>query len=64
MWRRTRTLTSYLVGVAVVLALLNGIAWWLEAPREHDRAVFSAGFLLGALGMYLAAYLYGYRRAA
>jgi hypothetical protein len=24
--------------------------------------VFSAGFLIGALGMYIAAYLYGYRK--
>jgi hypothetical protein len=62
MWRRT--LTAYLAGVFVVLATLNGIAWWRDAPSAHDLAVFSAGFLLGAFGMYLAAYLYGYRRVA
>jgi hypothetical protein len=60
MWRRT--LTGYLVGVLVVLATLNGIYSWRGAPRAHDAAIFSAGFLLGAFGMYLAAYLYGYRR--
>jgi hypothetical protein len=45
-----------------VFAILNGIAWWWYVPRAHDLAVFSAGFVLGAFGMYLAAYLYGYRR--
>jgi len=61
---RRCTLTAYLVGVSVVLAILNSIAWWRNAPRVHDFAVFSAGFLLGALGMYLSAYLNGYRRTA
>jgi hypothetical protein len=45
-----------------VLAILNGIGRWWDAPTAHDPAGFSAGFVLGALGMYLAAYLYGYRR--
>jgi len=31
-------------------------------PRLHDLNVFSAGFVLGMLGMYIAAWLYGYRR--
>jgi len=62
MWRQTPTLTAYLVGISVVFAILNGIAWWWDAPRAHGLAVFAAGFVLGALGMYLAAYLYGYRR--
>src|SRR5215471_17300015 len=62
MWRRT--LTAYFVGVLVVLAILNSIAWWRNAPRAHDFAVFSAGFLLGAFGMHLSAYVNGYRRTA
>jgi len=62
MWRGT--LTGYLVGVLVVLAILNGIAWWRDATRAHDFAVFSAGFLLAAFGMYLSAYINGYRRTA
>jgi len=62
MWRRS--LTGYLVGVLVVLAILNSIAWWRNAPRAHDFAVFSAGFLLGAFGMWLSAYVNGYRRTA
>jgi len=64
MWRYSRTLTGYLVSIFVVLAILNGIALSRDAPPAHNLAVFSAGFLLGAFGMYLAAHLYGYRRTA
>jgi hypothetical protein len=57
-----RTLTSYGIGVVIVLAILNGIAWEVGAPRLHSINVFSAGFVLGMVGMYIAAWLYGYRR--
>jgi hypothetical protein len=56
-----RTLTGYYIGVLVVLAIVNVIAWFVDAPRRYSLGVFSAGFLMGALGMYIAAYLYGYR---
>jgi hypothetical protein len=57
-----RTLTAYGIGVVIVLAFLNGIAWLVGAPRLHSINVFSAGFVLGMVGMYIAAWLYGYRR--
>jgi hypothetical protein len=57
-----RTLTAYGIGVVIVLAVVNGIAWQAGSPRLHDLNVFSAGFVLGVLGMYIAAWLYGYRR--
>lgn len=57
-----RTLTGYAIGVVIVLAILNGMAWLLGTPRLHNLNVFSAGFVLGMLGMYLAAHLYGYRQ--
>ena len=59
-----RTLTGYAVAVLVVLAILNGKAWFIEAPWRHDLGVFSAGFSLGMLGMYIAAHLYGYKRSS
>jgi hypothetical protein len=62
MWKLSRTLTGYYIGVAVVLAILNLLAWLVDAPRQYGLGVFSAGFLMGALGMYIAAYLYGYRK--
>jgi len=58
-----RTLTAYGIGVVIVFALINGIAWQVEAPRLHSLNVFSAGFVLGMLGTSIAAYLYGYRKA-
>ena len=57
-----RTLTGYGIAVVIVLAALNGITWFVGKPWLHDLNVFSAGFVLGMLGMYIAAWLYGYRR--
>ena len=57
-----RTLTAYGIGVVIVLAVLNGIASQVGKPPLHDLNVFSAGFVLGVLGTYIAAFLYGYRR--
>ena len=59
-----RTLTAYLIGVVIVLAVVNGIAWQAGMARLHSLNVFSAGFALGVLGAYIAAWLYGYRRVA
>jgi hypothetical protein len=64
MWVQARTLSGYLIGIVIVFAILNGLAWLTGAPSFRYRlGVFSAGFLLGALGMYIAAWLYGYSRA-
>ena len=59
-----RTLTAYGIGVIVVLAVLNAIAWHAGMARLHSLNVFSVGFVLGMLGTSLAALLYGYRRVA
>jgi hypothetical protein len=59
-----RTLTAYWIGVVIVFAVLNGVFWLAGSPRLHDLNIFSAGFVVGALGMYIAASVYGYRRVA
>jgi len=61
-----RTLTAYGIGVVIVLAVLNGVAWQAGMPelRFHSLNAFSAGFVFGVLGTYIAAFLYGYRRVA
>jgi hypothetical protein len=59
-----RTLTAYGIGVVIVLAILNGVVWQAGMPRLHSLNVFSAGFVFGVLGTYIAAWLYGYRRIA
>jgi hypothetical protein len=61
---KMRTLTSYGIAVVIVFVILNGIFWLVRNPRQHDLNVFSAGFVLGMLGMYIAAWLYGYSRIA
>jgi len=57
-----RTLTAYGIGVVIVLAALNGVAWQAGSPRLHGLNVFSAGFALGVLGTYISAWFNGYRR--
>lgn len=57
-----RTLTAYGIGVVIVLAVLNTLAWRAGMPRLHSLNVFSAGFVLGVLGTSIATFLYGYRR--
>jgi hypothetical protein len=57
-----RTLPAYGIGVVIVLATLNAIAWQTGAPKLHSINVFSAGFVLGMLGTCLSAFLYGYRK--
>jgi hypothetical protein len=59
-----RTLTAYGIGVIIVLAILNAIAWQAGMARLHSLNVFSAGFVLGVIGTSIAAQLYGYRRVA
>ena len=59
-----RTLTGYGIAVVIVLAILNGTTWLVGNPRLDRIHVFSAGFVLGMLGMYIAAWLYGYRQVA
>jgi hypothetical protein len=59
-----RTLTAYGIGVVIVLAVLNGMAWKAGMPRLHSLNVFSAGFVLGVLGTYISAWINGYRRTA
>jgi len=56
------TITAYGIAVIIVFAILNGIFWWVGSRHLHELNVFSAGFVLGMFGMYLAAWLYGYRR--
>jgi len=57
-----RTLTGCGIAVVIVLVILNVIFWLVGNPQLHELNVFSAGFVLGMLGMYLAAWLYGYHR--
>jgi hypothetical protein len=58
-----RKLTRYGIAVTLVPAALKGIVWLVgNPPRMHAAYVFSAGFILGMLGMYISAWLNGYRQ--
>ena len=58
-----RTLTGYGIAVVLVFAVLNGVAWLTGYPPQlRSLNVFSAGFILGMIAMYIAASLYGYHK--
>jgi len=49
------SLWVYVVGVVVVLAIINFFV------RSESTSIFSGGFLLGMLAMYIAVHLYKYK---
>jgi hypothetical protein len=57
-----RTITAYGIAVIIVLAVINLVAKLADSPRLHGLNVFSAGFVLGMLGMYISAWVNGYRQ--
>lgn len=55
-------LGNYVLGVIVVLALVNCIAWFVGGQAKLTRfAIFSGGFLIGMLAMYIAVHLYRWK---
>jgi len=52
-------LTLYVVGVIIVLAIINGIAWFAYGGVNFKAIEsFSLGFLMGMLAMYIAVHIY------
>lgn len=49
------SLWIYIIGVVVVLSIINFFV------RSQNVAVFSGGFLMGMLAMYIAVHLYKYK---
>jgi hypothetical protein len=50
-WSVHDDITSCGIAVVLVPARLNGVTWLVGSPRLCDLNVFSAGFVLGMLGM-------------
>jgi hypothetical protein len=58
-----RTLTGYGIAVVLIFVVLNGVAWLTGyPPRLRSVNVFSVGFVFGMIGMYVAAWVYGYHK--
>ena len=52
----------YVVGVIIALVLVNYISWFLGGKAKLQTVeVFSGGFLLGMLAMYIAVHLYRWK---
>ncbi len=55
-------LSLYVTGVIIVLAILNGIAWFAgQGMHARNVSSFSGGFLMGMLAMYIAMHIYRYK---
>ncbi|MDD5527810.1 MAG: hypothetical protein PHO56_02420 [Patescibacteria group bacterium] len=56
---KTRQLRFYVISVIIVFAIVLSLRYFILGPsRVLGVAVFCAGFLLGMLGMFIAAHLY------
>jgi hypothetical protein len=52
----------YVLGVAVVWAIILGIMWFLgDVARFRTFALVCLGFALGMLAMYIAVHLYTWK---
>ncbi len=52
----------YVIGVAVVWAIILGLSWFGIIWTPFDKAVsVCAGFALGMLAMYIAVHLYTWK---
>lgn len=56
------SLIVYVIGVIIALVLVNCIAWFVGgATKLRSFELFSMGFLLGMLAMYIAVHLYRWK---
>ena len=56
---RTHSLLTYVIAVVVVLAVVNVGFWYHgDTGRQHSVAVFSVGFMMGMLAMWIAFHVY------
>lgn len=59
---RKRPLYVYIIGVVIALCVLNYLVWFMDPTATlHTSLVFSGGFLLGLLAMYIAVHLYRWK---
>jgi hypothetical protein len=53
------TVSTYVIGVLIVMAVIIGIAHWAGSPKEKDIIYHCGSFLFGMLAMYIAVRVYG-----
>lgn len=59
---KKRPLYLYVIGVAVVWAIILTLSWFgIIWKPFHDVVTVCAGFALGMLAMYIAVHLYNWR---
>ena len=55
------SLAVYVTAVIIVLTLVNCILWFINQPELYKVMIFSLGFLLGMLAMFIAVHFYRWK---
>jgi hypothetical protein len=56
------SLSVYVVAVIIALVFANVIAWFTGGPAKFRiMEIYSFGFLMGMVAMYIAVHLYKYK---
>ena len=59
---KKRPLSFYVTGVVIALILVNCIVWFLKGePESREVMIFSLGFLIGMLAMFIAVHFYRWK---
>ena len=55
------SLAVYVIGVVIAIVLVNFIVLFINESEVRSVMIFSLGFLLGMLAMYIAVHLYRWK---
>ena len=55
------SLIRYVIGVAVVWAVILGVMWFVSPANFATFALICSGFALGMLAMYIAVHVYSWK---
>ena len=56
---KKRSINFYVIAVLVVIAIMNCFAWFVNGGENAATIeIFSSGFLVGILAMYIAIHFY------
>ena len=62
---KKRPLSFYVTSVVIALILVNCIVWFIKGdPESREVMIFSLGFLIGMLAMFIAVHLYRWKQKA
>ena len=59
---KNTSLSTYLAAVVVALAIMNYLVWSIGGSAKMAKSIiFTGGFVVGMLAMYIAVHIYRHR---